>query len=171
MTLLESDRKRGGRITPYQFFLRKLQDRPSSKILSFFYEVMLRLTCHSYACEIYSSVKIGEGLYLGHPYGITISPLAVIGRNCNIHKGVTIGKENRGRRCGYPTIGNEVWMGVNSTIVGKITIGDDVMIAPNTFVNCDVPSHSIVIGNPCRIIPRENATEGYIDNKVPSAQR
>lgn len=40
------------------------------------------------------------------------------------------------------------------------------MIAPNTFVNCDIPSHSIVIGNPCKIIPRENATKEYIFYKV-----
>ena len=63
---------------------------------------------------------------------------------------------------GTPTIGNRVWIGVNATVVGKITIGDDVMIAPNAFVNCDIPSHSIVIGNPCVIRYREKATEGYI---------
>ena len=47
-----------------------------------------------------------------------------------------------------PTIGNEVWIGVNATIVGKVTIGDDVLIAPNAFVNCDIPSHCVVFGNP-----------------------
>lgn len=45
-------------------------------------------------------------------------------------------------------------------------IGDDVMIAPNTFVNSDIPSHSIVIGNPCKVISRENATKEYIFYKV-----
>ena len=45
-------------------------------------------------------------------------------------------------------------------------IGDDVMIAPNTFINQDIPSHSIVIGNPCKIIPKENATKDYIFYKV-----
>lgn len=89
-----------------------------------------------------------------------------IGANCNIHKNVTIGQESRGKRNGAPIIGDCVWMGINATIVGKITIGDDVMIAPNSFVNCDVPSHSIVYGNPCVIRPKENATEGYINNKV-----
>lgn len=49
-------------------------------------------------------------------------------------------------------------------MVGKINIGDDVLIAPNAFVNFDVPSHSIVIGNPGTIIIRENATESYINN-------
>ncbi len=68
----------------------------------------------------------------------------------------------RGKRKGVPTIGNRVCINANSVIVGKITIGDDVVIAPNTFVNFDVPSHSIVIGNPATIHHRENATEGFI---------
>ena len=103
---------------------------------------------------------------IGHPYGITINSDVVIGRNCNIHKGVTIGQENRGSRKGTPIIGNCVWIGANTTIVGKIVIGDDVLIAPNTFVNCDIPSHSVVFGNPCIIKHKENATEGYINNKI-----
>lgn len=84
----------------------------------------------------------------------------------NIHKGVTIGQENRGERKGTPVIGDEVWIGINSTIVGAIHIGNDVLIAPNAFVNCDIPDHSIVFGNPCIIKPKNNATEGYINNKV-----
>ena len=54
---------------------------------------------------------------------------------------------------------------MNATIVGKIVIGDDVLIAPNSYVNCDVPSHSIVFGNPCIIKSREGATCGYVNNK------
>lgn len=57
-----------------------------------------------------------------------------------------------------------MWIGINAAIVGGITIGDDVLIAPNSFVNCDVPSHSI--GNPCIIKSRENATEGYVNHKA-----
>ena len=51
-------------------------------------------------------------------------------------------------------------------IVGKVKIGSDVLIAPLTYVNFDVPDHSIVIGNPGRIIPKENATADYISNRV-----
>lgn len=71
-----------------------------------------------------------------------------------------------GGRQGTPVIGNEVWIGINAAIVGKVTICDDILIAPNSYVNCDVPSHSIVFGNPCIIKHRENATEGYSDRKV-----
>lgn len=84
----------------------------------------------------------------------------------NFHKGVTIGAENRGKRKGTPVIGNNVWIGINATIVGKITIGNDVLIAPNTLVNFDVPDHSIVVGCPGIIKSVPNATEGYINNAV-----
>ena len=59
-----------------------------------------------------------------------------------------------------------MWIGTNAVIVGKITIGDDVMIAPNAFVNFDVPSHSIVVGNPGKVSHKDNATEFYINNEV-----
>lgn len=87
---------------------------------------------------------------------------AIIGANVNLHKGCTIGAENRGKREGCPVIGNCVSIGINSTVVGNIHIGNDVMIAPNTFVNFDVPDHSVVIGNPASIHKKENATQGYI---------
>ena len=116
--------------------------------------------------EINSLTSIGGGLYIGHPYCITINPKTVLGRNINIHKGVTIGQENRGKRKGTPIIGNEVWIGVNVTIVGNVKIGCDVLIAPNSYVNCDIPDHSVVFGNPCVIKHKINATEGYLQNKV-----
>lgn len=103
---------------------------------------------------------------MGHAYGITINANAIIGQNCNIHKGVTIGQESRGKRKGTPIIGNRVWIGVGAVIVGKIHIGDDVMIAPNSFVNTDIPSHSIVFGNPCIIKHRDSATQDYIINTI-----
>ena len=124
-----------------------------------------RMAC-KYGLEIAPAASIGEGLYLGHAFGITVNPNAVIGRNCNMHKGVTIGQENRGKRKGAPVLGDCVWLGVNSTIVGGVRLGNDVLVAPNTYVNCDVPSHSIVIGHPCKIISRDGATDGYVNNRV-----
>ena len=80
-------------------------------------------------------------------------------------KGSTIGL-SEGKHKGAPTIGDCVYIGINAVVIGKITIGNDVMIAPNTMVNCDVPDHSIVIGNPCKIIHRENATAEYLNYKI-----
>lgn len=116
--------------------------------------------------EVPWRARIDPGPYLGHAFGITVNPAASIGRSCNPHKGVTIGQENRGPRKGAPTLGDRVWAAANSTVVGKVTIGDDVLMAPNAYVNRDMPSHSVVLGSPCKIIPRENATEGYVNRCV-----
>ena len=98
---------------------------------------------------------------------IELSHQTVIGggRNVNIHRGVVIGQENRGKRKGAPTLGDDIWIGINASIVGGVKVGNDVMIAPGAFVNRDVPSHSVVIGNPCIIKHKDHATEGYINHK------
>ncbi len=59
-----------------------------------------------------------------------------------------------------------MFIGINATIIGNIRIGNDVMIAPNSFVNFDVPDHSIVIGNPAKVIKKVDATIGYVNYLV-----
>ncbi len=163
---LNNDRKRysDGRVPTIQKYFRKCQN--SKGIMLFVNKIFYKLINLAHHLEISPECRIGDGLYIGHPYCITLNPKVIIGKNCNIHKGATVGQENSGVRKGVPTIGNAVYIGINSTIVGNITVGDDVLIAPNTYVNCDVPSHSIVLGNPCVIKHRDNATEGYINNKI-----
>lgn len=166
ITLLEEDRVRYGlQKCPWVQVLYRKTQQLKQKPFYYIYKFLFILEKRRYLMEISEDTDIKGGLYLGHPFCITLNPRVSIGQNVNIHKGVTIGQENRGKRAGCPVIGNSVWIGVNATIVGKITIGDDVLIAPNTFVNCDVPSHSVVFGNPCIIKRKENATDGYIENK------
>ena len=167
MDVLELDNKRygQGKMPKFQKYLRKTQTCrfPPCKIL---YKALFAYYRNMNMCEMSISLDIGPGLYIGHPYGITINPGTVIGSNVNLHKGVTLGRENRGSRKGAPVIGNRVWIGVNATVVGCVHIGDDVLIAPNAFINFDVPAHSIVIGNPAKIVYRCGATDGYINNAV-----
>lgn len=155
----------GGYILRFLWLLRKAHTTKSI-IIRFFCARLLRRYRLKYGLEISHFTRIGKGLYLGHAFNITINPMASIGDNCNIHKGVTIGQENRGKRKGVPQIGNRVYIGVNSTVSGAVVVGDDVLIAPNCHVNCNVPSHSVVFGNPCIIKHRDNATEGYITDLV-----
>lgn len=126
--------------------------------------VLYRMS-RKYGLEISPRASIGEGLYLGHPYNITVADGVVLGKNVNLHKGCTIGRTNRGNT-GVPKIGDNVFIGINATIVGNIEIGNDVLIAPNAYVNFDVPSHSIVIGNPATIHERYHATESYINFQI-----
>lgn len=140
--------------------------RGRSKILYAFYYFIYDHLKIKYGIDLPVQTIIGEGFLIEHINGIVINPAVIIGNNCNIYNGVTIGTEKRGKRKGNPCIGNCVWIGANSIIVGNIKIGDDVMIVPGSFVNFDVPAHSIVMGNPGKIITKENATGGYIKNKV-----
>lgn len=154
-----------GKMPKFQKYYRLTQ---TEKFIPFkmIYRVLFSIYKRINLVQLYYQTEIGEGLYFGHPFCITINPAVTIGKNVNIHKGVTIGQENRGIRKGVPTIGNNVWIGVNSVIVGNITIGNDVLIAPNSYVNCDIPDHSIVFGNPCIVKTSENATIGYINRTV-----
>lgn len=148
----------------YMYFHRKYSNS-ENKVKSTIYKLILTRYRFKYGYEISSNAKIGPGLYIGHLGTIVINPDAKIGKNVNIAGGgVTIGQQNRGPKKGSPTIGDKVWIGNNSTIVGKITIGNNVLIAPGAYINFDVPDNSIVIGNPGTIKKSKNATEGYIEN-------
>ncbi len=134
--------------------------------LKLFYVLRLKHLSNITKIQIPARTSIGEGFYIGHLGRIIIHPEAEIGKNVNIATGVTIGMENRGKRKGTPKIGDDCWIGTNAVIVGNVNIGNDVLIAPLSYVNFDVPDHSIVIGNPGKIIQKKNATSEYICNRI-----
>lgn len=148
----------------YSYYLRKTSSDKKS-LLVYFYKYMLRRYTYKFGIQIPINTKIGKGLYIGHFGNIVINNNAIIGENCNIAHGVTIGQTNRGKKKGYPTIGNKVWIGTGSVIIGNINVGNNVLIAPLTYVNNDIPSNSIAVGNPMKIIENKNATLNYI-NKI-----
>lgn len=128
----------------------------------YFYGRKLNRMAEKTGIEFLGNSNIGDCLLIGHWGKIVINGNAKFGNEIMLTHGVTIGRDIRGKHKGYPTFGNRICIRTNSTVVGNISIGDDVLIAPNTFVNFDVPSHSIVIGNPAKIISRENATEDHL---------
>lgn len=145
----------------YLFFLRL--KKHSNALIRFPATVMCWLLTYRYSFQIPHKTPIGKGFFIGHFGTIVISINARIGENCNIAHNTTIGA-GRGKRAGAPQIGNFVWIGTGAVIVGNIKIDDNVLIAPNAFVNFDVPSNSVVIGNPGKIIPKKNPTHNYINN-------
>ena len=134
--------------------------------LKLYYTVRLKLMSYKTHIQIPARTEIGEGFYIGHSGRVIINPEAKLGSNMNISTGVVIGCENRGKRKGAPKFEGNCWIGANAVIVGNVNVGEDVLIAPLAYVNFDVPPHSIVIGNPAKIVHKENATEEYICNKV-----
>lgn len=116
--------------------------------------------------QIPNGVQIGPGLRIGHYGGIVMNSSAKIGANFTILSGCLIGHSN-GKKPGVPVIGDNVYMSANSTIIGGVTIGNNVLIAPNTMVNVDVPDNAIVIGSPARIITgKECPSRDYIYYEV-----
>jgi serine O-acetyltransferase len=120
---------------------------------------------YKFGYQIPATTQIGAGLHINHWGPIVVNPDAVIGSNVNLHPGVTIGQANRGKRAGCPRIGNSVWIGTNAVIVGRITIGDNVLIAPGSYVSFDVPDNAVVSGNPATIVSYAGV-EGYIGSAV-----
>lgn len=111
--------------------------------------------------EMKYSSRIGGGVVLGHAYGITVNSKVVIEGNCLLFKGSTLGDIRTGKRKGVPKLRRFVVVGLNATICGGVTIGNDVFIAPGAFVNFDVPDHSVVVGNPGVVHAKYGAVRGY----------
>lgn len=133
-------------------------------VMYLWYGYKLLKASKQYGFQISPSASIGKGLYIGHFGTVIVSNEAIIGNNVNLSPNVVIGRTNRGELKGVPQIGNKCWIGTGAVLVGKIKIGDNVMISPNEFVNYDVPDNSIVICG--KIHHREDATQGYIENIV-----
>jgi serine O-acetyltransferase len=148
----------------YLYLFRKASKHRKHSIPCLFYKLLLLRYSYKYGFRIFESTQIGEGFYIGHCGSVYVHGYAKIGKYCNITHNVTIGQANRGRLKGVPTLGDKVWIGTGAVIVGNIKIGSNVLISPNSFVAFDVPDNSVVMGNPGKIMHRENATEGYIEN-------
>lgn len=132
----------------------------SNFITRLFWKILLRRCMFHSGIQIPSGTQIGYGFRISHFGNIVINPAATIGKNFSIAQGALIGSA-AGKRAGIPTIGDNVIMSANAVVIGGVSIGDYVMIAPGAFVNFDVPPHSIVLGNPGRIIPSDHPTDKY----------
>ena len=149
----------------YQIVLRKahyFNCVKQSIIKGKYYRYALNKISRKMQMQIPYTAEIGKGLIIIHFGRLILSPETKIGSNCNLFTGVTIGSTTRGEKKGVPIIGDRVWIGPNAVIVGKVKIGNNVLIAANSYVNFDVPDNSIVIGNPGKIKSSTNATESYI---------
>lgn len=104
-----------------------------------------------------SSIEnIGGGIFvLNHPYSTIINAKS-IGKNLTICQLTTIGNARHGRNDLVPTIGDNVSIGANVTIIGDIKIGDNVIIGAGAVVVKDVPDNCVAVGNPARIIRKDH---------------
>lgn len=137
--------------------------RRKNRLLFYFFYYWMRRLKFKYGLDISYRTKIGKGLYIGHFGGIVIHGDAEIGEYCNLSQGMTIGVLVRGKSQGVPKIGDRVFMGPGATILGGITIGNDVLIGTNAIVTFDVPDNAVVAA-PLASIVSDKGSSDYIKN-------
>lgn len=136
--------------------------RPVRMPFSFLYKILSGFVRNFYGIELYSSARLGRRLRIAHQSSIVVHPQTVMGDDCLIRQGVSIGitrpSPSQDGVAVAPVLGDRVEVGAGAVIIGGITIGDDVLIGPNAVVMMDVPSGTIVTCPPPRIMPRPKTT-------------
>lgn len=102
--------------------------------------------------EIHPGARIGRRLFIDHGMGVVIGETAVVGDDCLIYHGVTLGGTGKERGKRHPTLGNGVIVGAGAKVIGDITLGDHSRVGTNSVVLRDVPPHATVVGIPGRVV-------------------
>jgi serine O-acetyltransferase len=140
----------------YRFGRWRYSIRPAllRKPFSFLYKFLFTLVKIASGIELPCEAQLGRRVRIDHFGGVIISGDAVIGDDCVLRNGVTIGLRRTDER-GSPILGNRVDIGAGAKLLGSIRVGDDVVIGANAVVLKDVPENSIAVGVPAQIRPRK----------------
>lgn len=105
--------------------------------------------------EIHPGATIGKGFFIDHGMGVVIGETAVIGDNCLIYQGVTLGGTGKDKGKRHPTLGNNVMVGSGAKVLGPFRVGNNVKIAANAVVLEAIPDNCTAVGVPARIVKRD----------------
>lgn len=102
--------------------------------------------------EIHPGATIGRGVFIDHGMGVVIGETAIVGDDCTLYQGVTLGGTGKERGKRHPTLGREVVVGVGASVLGDITVGDGARVGAGSVVLRDVPPHTTTVGIPARAV-------------------
>lgn len=102
--------------------------------------------------EIHPGAQIGRGTFIDHGMGVVIGETTVIGDNCTLYQGVTLGGTGKDTGKRHPTLGNHVMVGSGAKVLGPFKVGDYSKIAAGAVVLCEVPPHSTCVGVPAHVV-------------------
>lgn len=105
--------------------------------------------------EIHPGAQIGKGLLIDHGSGVVIGETTIIGDDCTLYQGVTLGGTGKDKGKRHPTLGNNVMVGSGAKILGPFSVGDNARIAANAVVLDEVPANSTAVGVPARIVRKD----------------
>jgi serine O-acetyltransferase len=126
------------------------------KCFSLVYHVLYKLVQIVTGIELPCEVEVGRNFVIDHFGGIVVSGFARFGDNCRIRNGVVVGLARIDDPCA-PVLGDNVDIGAGAKLLGRIRIGNNVLIGANAVVTRDVPDDSIAVGVPAVIKPRRPA--------------
>ena len=107
---------------------------------------------HKTGIEIHPGAQIGRCLFIDHGMGIVFGETTVIGDNCTIYHGVTLGGTGKDHGKRHPTIGNNVLISTGAKVLGPFRVGDGARIAANAVVLSEVPEDATAVGIPARVV-------------------
>ena len=144
------------------FLYPSLQSVIYYKVSSFFYKykaffiarVVSQFGRFMTGIEIHPGAQIGKNVFFDHGMGIVVGETAVIGDNCIIFHGVTLGGVASTKTKRHPTLENNVTIGAGAKILGNIIIGENSKIGANSVVLKDIPKNSVAVGIPGRIVQK-----------------
>lgn len=136
----------------------------SHRINHFLYKIHLRFLARLFSqisrfftqIEIHPGAKIGKNLLIDHGCGVVIGETAIVGDNCTIYQGVTLGGTGKESGKRHPTIGNNCFIGSGAKVLGNINIGNNVKIGANSVVLKDLPDDCTAVGVPAMITKFNN---------------
>ncbi len=119
--------------------------------------------------EIHPGARIGKGLFIDHGNGVIIGETTIIGDNCTLYQGVTLGGTGKEQGKRHPTLGNNVMVSAGAKVLGSFTIGDNSKIGAGSVVLAEVPPNSTVVGVPGRMVKRNNMAlpQDTLDQALP----
>ena len=110
--------------------------------------------------EIHPGATIGRGVFIDHGMGVVIGETAIVGDDCTLYQGVTLGGTGKERGKRHPTLGREVVVGVGASVLGDITVGDGARVGAGSVVLRDVPPHTTTVGIPARAVAWRDPSSG-----------
>ena len=110
--------------------------------------------------EIHPAATVGRRVFIDHGFGVVIGETAIIGDDCTIYQGVTLGGTSLSKGTKrHPTLERGVIIGAGAKVLGSFTVGEGAKIGSNAVVVKEVPAGATAVGNPARIIEKAAASE------------
>lgn len=114
--------------------------------------------------EIHPGAQIGRRFFIDHGTGVVIGETTIIGDDCTIYQGVTLGGTGKDSGKRHPTLGNNVLVGAGAKVLGPFKIGDNSNVAAGSVVLNEIPENSTAVGSPARVVKRNGKKTNKLDH-------